>query len=155
LAVCPAGVSRPLPACVISTAPAIAQIFCVNATKELLWAAASASRRLPYDAAGTLRRGTGSVAKYFFHVIEADFCHEDPTGTQLADLKKAHWHAMRLIVEVIDRFPEETDWRRWHVKVADERGRTALIVRFPERPQQPAEYGWFGRASRLMLGDRP
>ena len=57
--------------------------------------------------------------------------HTDDRGVMLSDLAAAHRRAVSLIWKCMRFDKEEQDWRRWHVKIADDTGRTLIIVLFP------------------------
>ena len=68
--------------------------------------------------------------KYYFHVA-TELIHADDSGVMLNDLAAAHRYAVSAIWNYIRFDTEEQDWKGWHVKIADETGRTLVIVLFP------------------------
>ena len=69
--------------------------------------------------------------KYYFHVATEFTVHTDDGGVMLTDLAAAHRYAVSAIWNYIRLDTEEQDWKGWHVKIADETGRTLVIVLFP------------------------
>ena len=57
--------------------------------------------------------------------------HTDDSGVVLSDLAAAHRYAVSAIWNYMRCDTEEQDWRGWHVKIADDTGRTLVIVLFP------------------------
>jgi len=70
-------------------------------------------------------------SKYYFHIASESSVHTDDRGVMLSDLAAAHRRAVSLIWKCMSLDKEEQDWRRWHVKIADDTGRTLIIVLFP------------------------
>ena len=71
------------------------------------------------------------LSKYYLH-IESDFSvHADDRGVMLSDLAAAHRYAISVIWNCMRFDTEEQDWRGWHVKIADDTGRTLAVVLFP------------------------
>jgi hypothetical protein len=87
------------------------------------------------------------MPRYYFHFVSKDEFIPDYDGVVLEDLKVAHGHAMRLILQTVRAMPSE-DFRHWHVEVADESQFVALTVLFPAPP--PVAGSPFGRR-----GDSP
>ena len=69
-------------------------------------------------------------SKYYFHIASEVTVHTDDSGVVLNDLA-AHRYAVSAIWNYIRFDTEEQDWKGWHVKIADEIGRTLVIVLFP------------------------
>ena len=69
--------------------------------------------------------------KYYFHTASELAVHTDDSGVVLSDLAAAHRYAVSAIWNYIRSDTEEQDWKGWHVKIADETGRTLVIVLFP------------------------
>jgi hypothetical protein len=69
--------------------------------------------------------------KYYFHIASKCTVHTDDRGVMLSDLAAAHCRAVSLILKCMRFDTEEQDWRNWHVKIADDTGRTLVIVLFP------------------------
>jgi len=69
--------------------------------------------------------------KYYFHIASKYTVHTDDRGVMLSDLAAAHCRAVSLILKCMRFDTEEQDWRNWHVKIADDAGRTLVIVLFP------------------------
>ena len=57
--------------------------------------------------------------------------HTDDRGVMLSDLAAAHRCAVSVIWNYMRLDTEEQDWRGWRVKIADDTGRTLVIVLFP------------------------
>jgi len=70
-------------------------------------------------------------SKYYFHIASEVTVHTDDSGVVLNELAAAHRRAVSLIWKCMSLDKEEQDWRRWHVKNADDTGRTLIIVLFP------------------------
>ena len=70
-------------------------------------------------------------SKYYFHIASEFAVHTDDSGVVLGDLAAAHRYAVSAIGSYMRCDTEEQDWRGWHLKIADETGRTWLIVLFP------------------------
>ena len=71
------------------------------------------------------------VRKYYFHIASEFSVHTDDSGVVLNDLAAAHRYAVSAIWNYMRCDTEEQDWRGWHVKIADDTGRTLVIVLFP------------------------
>ena len=69
--------------------------------------------------------------KYYLHIASELTVHTDDSGVVLSDLAAAHRRAVSLIWNCMRSDTEEQDWRGWHVKIADDTGRTLVIVLFP------------------------
>ena len=69
--------------------------------------------------------------KYYLHIVSDCTVHPDDRGAMLSDLAAAHRCAVSLIWNCMRLDTEEQDWRRWHVKIADDTGRTLVVVLFP------------------------
>ena len=69
--------------------------------------------------------------KYYFHTASELAVHTDDSGVVLSDLAAAHRYAVSAIWNYLRCNTEEQDWRGWHVKIADDTGRTLVIVLFP------------------------
>ena len=94
------------------------------------------------------------LRKYYFHIASEFTVHTDDRGVMLSDLAAAHRYAVSVIWNCMRFDAEEQDWRGWHVKVADDTGRTLVIVLFP-----PAGHKTFGplrgdRVGSLRVSDR-
>jgi hypothetical protein len=70
-------------------------------------------------------------SKYYFHIASESSVHTDDNGIMLSDLAAAHRYAVSAIWNYMRCDTEEQDWRGWHVKIADDTGRTLVIVLFP------------------------
>ena len=70
-------------------------------------------------------------SKYYFHIASEFAVHTDDNGVVLSDLATAHRYAVSAIWNYMRCDTEEQDWRGWHVKIADDTGRTLVIVLFP------------------------
>ena len=68
--------------------------------------------------------------KYYFHVATESTVHTDDSGVVLNDLAAAHRYAVSAIWNYMRCDTEEQDWTGWHVKIADDTGRTLVIVLF-------------------------
>ena len=71
------------------------------------------------------------LRKYYFHIASKCTVHTDDHGVVLSDLAAAHRRAVSLIWKCMRYDTEEQDWKSWHVKIADDTGRTLVIVLFP------------------------
>ena len=69
--------------------------------------------------------------KYYLHIASELTVHTDDNGAMFSDLAAAHRRAVSLIWNYMRCDTEEQDWKGWHVKIADETGRTLVIVLFP------------------------
>ena len=69
--------------------------------------------------------------KYYLHIASELTVHTDDSGVVLSDLAAAHRRAVSLIWNYMRCDTEEQDWKGWHVKIADDTGRTLVIVLFP------------------------
>ena len=69
--------------------------------------------------------------KYYLHIASALTVHTDDDGAMFSDLAAAHRCAVSLIWNCMRSANEEQDWKGWHVKIADDTGRTLVIVLFP------------------------
>ena len=69
--------------------------------------------------------------KYYFHIASKCKVYADNRGVLLGDLAAAHCRAVSLIWKCMRFDTEEQDWRNWYVKIADDTGRTLVIVLFP------------------------
>ena len=69
--------------------------------------------------------------KYYFHVASESTVHTDDSGVVLNDLAAAHRYAVSEIWNYMRLDTEEQDWKGWRVKIADDTGRTLVIVLFP------------------------
>ena len=68
---------------------------------------------------------------YYFHIASKCKVYADDGGALFSDLAAAHRGAVSLIWNCMRSDTEEQDWRGWHVKIADDSGRTLVIVLFP------------------------
>ena len=68
--------------------------------------------------------------KYYFHIASEVTVHTDESGVMLSDLAAAHRYAVSVICNCMRLDTEEQDWRGWRVKIADDTGRTLVIVPF-------------------------
>jgi hypothetical protein len=57
--------------------------------------------------------------------------YTDDSGIVLSDLAAAHRYGVSLVWNCMRCDTEERDWSGWHVKIADDTGRTLVIVLFP------------------------
>ena len=71
------------------------------------------------------------LCKYYFHIASECRVYTDDRGVMLSDLATAHRCAVSLIWNCMRSANEEQDWKGWHVKIADDTGRTLVIVLFP------------------------
>ena len=69
--------------------------------------------------------------KYYLHIASELTVHTDDNGAMFSDLAAAHRRAVSLIWNYMRCDTEEQDWKGWHVKIADDTGRTLVIVLFP------------------------
>ena len=69
--------------------------------------------------------------KYYLHIASELTVHTDDNGAMFSDLAAAHRCAVSLIWNCMRSANEEQDWKGWHVKIADDTGRTLVIVLFP------------------------
>jgi len=69
--------------------------------------------------------------KYYLHIASELTVHTDDDGAMFSDLAAAHRRAVSLIWNCMRSDTEEQDWKGWHVKIADDTGRTLVIVLFP------------------------
>ena len=69
--------------------------------------------------------------KYYLHIASELTVHTDDGGAMFSDLAAAHRCAVSLIWNCMRSANEEQDWKGWHVKIADDTGRTLVIVLFP------------------------
>jgi hypothetical protein len=70
------------------------------------------------------------LRRYYFHIASEVTVHTDDSGVVLSDLAAAHRHAVSAIWNYIRFDTEEQDWRGWRIKIADDTGRTLVIVLF-------------------------
>ena len=70
------------------------------------------------------------LRKYYLHVPSECRVYDDDRGAMLSDLATAHRRAVSLISKCMSLDPEEQDWRGWRVKIADDTGRTLVVVPF-------------------------
>src|SRR6516165_3736433 len=74
------------------------------------------------------------MPRFYFHLSATDENFRDEIGCELVDLSAAHFRAVKLADRVImlSAFSNcVTDFRRWTVRVTDDRKNTVLIVIFP------------------------
>ena len=71
------------------------------------------------------------LRKYYLNVASDCKVYADDGGALFSDLAAAHRGAVSLIWNCMRSDTEEQDWRGWHVKIADDTGRTLVIVLFP------------------------
>jgi len=69
--------------------------------------------------------------KYYLHIASKCTVYADDRGVMLGDLSAAHQCAVSVICNCMQGDTEKQDWRGWHVKIADDTGRTLVIVLFP------------------------
>ena len=75
------------------------------------------------------------MIRYYFHY----WCEgrlwvpDDDGGVELADLRAAHGHALKLIRQTLVLFSDDHEARNWYIQVADDQNRTVLAVLFPLR----------------------
>ena len=69
--------------------------------------------------------------KYYLHIASELTVHTDDNGAMFSDLAAPHRRAVSLIWNYMRCDTEEQDWKGWHVKIADDTGRTLVIVLFP------------------------
>ena len=70
------------------------------------------------------------LCKYYFHIASESTFHNDDRGVMLGDLEAAHRYAVSVICNCMRLDTEEQDWRGWRVKIADDTGRTLVVVPF-------------------------
>ena len=71
---------------------------------------------------------------FYFHLSATDEDFRDEIGWELVDLSAAHFRAVKLAdrVRMLSAFSNcAPDFRRWTVRVADDRKNTVLTVIFP------------------------
>jgi hypothetical protein len=71
------------------------------------------------------------LRKYYLHIVSDFKVYTDDRGVMLSDLATAFSCAVSTISNCMSCDTEEQDWRGWHVKIADDTGRTLVIVLFP------------------------
>ena len=74
------------------------------------------------------------MPRFYFHLSATDEDFRDEIGCELVDLSAAHFRAVKLADRVImlSAFSNcVIDFRRWTVRVADDRKNTVLTVIFP------------------------
>ena len=71
------------------------------------------------------------LRKYYLNVASDCKIYADDSGAIFSDLAAAHRRAVSLIWNYMRCDTEEQDWKGWHVKIADDTGRTLVIVLFP------------------------
>ena len=71
------------------------------------------------------------LRKYYLNVTSDCKIYADDSGAMFSDLAAAHRRAVSLIWNCMRSDTEEQDWKGWHVKIADDTGRTLVIVLFP------------------------
>ena len=74
------------------------------------------------------------LRKYYLHIASEVSFHTDDRGVMLCDLAAAHRCAVSVISNCMRCDAEEQDWRGWRVKVADDTGRTLIVVPFTTIP---------------------
>ena len=70
------------------------------------------------------------LRKYYLNVASDCKIYADDSGAMFSDLAAAHRRAVSLIWNCM-RSDTEEHWKGWHVKIADDTGRTLVIVLFP------------------------
>ena len=70
------------------------------------------------------------LRKYYLNVASDCKVYADDGGALFSDLAAAHRGAVSLIWNCM-RSDTEEHWKGWHVKIADDTGRTLVIVLFP------------------------
>ena len=90
------------------------------------------------------------MRKYYLNIASKSTVYSDDRGIMLSDLAVAHRYAVSVIWKCMRCDAEEEDWRGWHVKIADDTGRTSVIVLFPT-----ARHQTFGlhRGNRVIHGE--
>jgi len=68
--------------------------------------------------------------KYYLHIASDCKFYADDRGVVLSDLAAAHSCAVSVISNCMRYDTEEQDWRGWRIKIADDTGRTLVIVLF-------------------------
>lgn len=82
------------------------------------------------------------MPRFYFHISSADQENiPDCEGMELRDLDAAHHRACHIVDETM-RWVDQDSWRGWRVRVADDAGRTALVVLYPANA--PVRR-WFGK----------
>ena len=71
------------------------------------------------------------MSKYYLHIASKCTVYADDRGVMLGNLLAAHQCAVSVICNCMRGDTEKQDWRGWHVKIADDTGRTLVIVLFP------------------------
>ena len=70
------------------------------------------------------------LRKCYLNVASDCKIYADDSGAMFSDLAAAHRRAVSLIWNCM-RSDTEEHWKGWHVKIADDTGRTLVIVLFP------------------------
>jgi hypothetical protein len=71
------------------------------------------------------------MPRYYFHFVHRRGWGRDREGTELPDLRHAHVHAMRLLLEARTCLAGIATHSGWLVQITDEEGRSKLTVLFP------------------------
>lgn len=66
------------------------------------------------------------MPRYFFHFVSADHVLKDTDGIELAGLRAAHGHALRLVHQMRIRLPEAN--HEWLIEISDETGKRPLVM---------------------------
>ena len=75
------------------------------------------------------------MARYYFHYWSEGrlWVPDDEGGLELADLRAAHRHALKLIRQTLRLFSDGHEARNWYIEIADDQNRAVLAVLFPSR----------------------
>ena len=71
------------------------------------------------------------MPKFHFHFVAVGASVADPDGKELANLRDAHRHAVRLIEQVTSNLSDLEDWSGWSVRICSPPHRLLLAVLFP------------------------
>jgi hypothetical protein len=73
------------------------------------------------------------MARYYFHYWSEGrlWVPDDDGGCELADLRAAHRHALKLIRQTLHLFSNAHEARNWYIEIADDQNRPVLAVLFP------------------------
>jgi len=71
------------------------------------------------------------LRKYYLHIASDCTVHPDECGAMFSDLATAHRYAVSEIWNYMRYDTEEQDWKGWRIRIADDTGRTLVIVPFP------------------------
>jgi hypothetical protein len=94
------------------------------------------------------------MPRFFFHVVHRRGWGRDREGTELPDLRHAHIHAQRLLLEARSCFKDIDMRSGWLIQVTDEQESSKLTVLFPAALAGEAAHAAMGppRASEVQCG---